>query len=294
MNPKLKCLRLITTQKCNLKCKYCFKEGFLYKENNQIDEDTYDRYLFLVKNLVQFFGFDSIRITGGEPFEYNNINRLVFDIISQFNQLDTAIITNGTEYNKIKEFILSLNQYIHLIRFNISLPTMDSNHYSQLLGENLIENVLSTIYFLKTKKIKFQVNCVVGPWSVDLENVLNYMSEQSIELKLILPILNHCNADIHNYVTKEFSIKHLIQRMSKSGYKYKDNAFWKGDQLIRVLIIPSDWKNYFIKTKTIRFLPDFKVSVFTDKDPVSTYLNPHSFQKSCESFVTKLEGERLP
>lgn len=87
---KVSNLRISITQRCNLNCSYCHREG-------QVDageEMTVSEILKVVK-AGKKLGIDSIKLTGGEPL----LREDVLEIISGIRKLgieDVSMVTNGT------------------------------------------------------------------------------------------------------------------------------------------------------------------------------------------------------
>jgi cyclic pyranopterin phosphate synthase len=85
-------LRLSVTDRCNFRCVYCMDPDFRYMPKQQLL--TLDEYLTLVRACLGL-GITKVRITGGEPTLYPQIN----DLVSELGKLridDLAITTNGS------------------------------------------------------------------------------------------------------------------------------------------------------------------------------------------------------
>jgi len=65
-------LRISITQKCNLKCPYCHKEGQLDSEKELSLEE-----IKRIAKVANEIGIRKIKITGGEPFLRNDIVDIV-------------------------------------------------------------------------------------------------------------------------------------------------------------------------------------------------------------------------
>jgi uncharacterized protein len=116
-NKRLSQLQFVSTQVCNMKCRYCYaSSGTYYKtENNIISFEDYKKVLLII---LEYFplGIDKISFFGGEPLiGFNEIKQFVefaVQYISKCN-LDLpqfGMITNGTLINKeISEFIYRYN-----------------------------------------------------------------------------------------------------------------------------------------------------------------------------------------
>jgi GTP 3',8-cyclase len=69
-------LRISVTDRCNFRCTYCMpEEGMQWLPRSEIL--TFEEIERLARICVERFGFDGIRLTGGEPTVRAHITRLV-------------------------------------------------------------------------------------------------------------------------------------------------------------------------------------------------------------------------
>lgn len=85
-------LRLSVTDRCNFRCVYCMDPDFRYMPKTQLL--TLVEYLRVVR-ICLGLGIEKVRITGGEPTLYPQINVLVA-ALGAMNIHDLAITTNGS------------------------------------------------------------------------------------------------------------------------------------------------------------------------------------------------------
>src|SRR5690349_15808629 len=90
-------LRLSVTDRCNFRCVYCMDPDFRYMPKQQLL--TLEEYL-KVARICLSVGITKIRITGGEPTLYPQINELVHEL-GAMNVPDLAITTNGSLLHKM-------------------------------------------------------------------------------------------------------------------------------------------------------------------------------------------------
>lgn len=119
----IKSLRISITNRCNLKCIYCHREGETLHKNNEMSIDT-------IANIVKAskkFGVNKVKFSGGEPLMRNDFEK----IIKALPELkDISATTNGT----------FLAQRAHdlarsgLNRINISLPSLLPEKYRKVTG----------------------------------------------------------------------------------------------------------------------------------------------------------------
>ena len=69
-------LRISITDRCNLRCAYCMPaEGMAWLPRDEVL--TYEEIARIARVCVERFGFESVRLTGGEPLVRAHVTRLV-------------------------------------------------------------------------------------------------------------------------------------------------------------------------------------------------------------------------
>ena len=85
-------LRISITDRCNFRCSYCMPaEGMVWLDREELL--TYEEQTRVARICVERFGFDSVRITGGEPTVRAHLPRL-FEFLSPLG-VYLAMTTNG-------------------------------------------------------------------------------------------------------------------------------------------------------------------------------------------------------
>jgi cyclic pyranopterin phosphate synthase len=121
-------LRISVTQKCDKHCPYCHREG----ESNPSTVMSVEEIIRIVKIAISF-GVSRVKITGGEPLLRKEIIEIVKDIAELEGLKDLSMTTNGTNLKTLAEDLKKAG----LNRVNISLPTLDSETYHDLMGGDL-------------------------------------------------------------------------------------------------------------------------------------------------------------
>jgi cyclic pyranopterin phosphate synthase len=125
-------LRVAVTQKCNLHCIYCHREGEERNKPDSLAEMTTDEIIRIVRIAVGL-GISKVKITGGEPLMHKDIIEIVKDIANVQGLKDLSMTTNGT-------LLAPLTKDLHLkglMRVNVNLPTLNSEVYNELTGGRL-------------------------------------------------------------------------------------------------------------------------------------------------------------
>ncbi len=130
-NRKITNLRISVTDRCNLNCFYCHKEGIFQRSENELTSDEIKEITTAFKEL----GIKKVKITGGEPLLRNDIVEIV-QKIPKFDEV--SMTTNGI---LLEKYAFDLKES-GLSRVNISLDTLNGEKFKSLTGGD-IEKVFS-------------------------------------------------------------------------------------------------------------------------------------------------------
>jgi len=125
-------LRISLTQRCNLKCVYCHREG--QNPGSALPEMTTDEVLQIARMAVSL-GMTHIKLTGGEPLLRFDIVDIVRGLAAIPGLRDLAMTTNGTRLSVLAQSLREAG----LKRVNINLPSLDPKTYSMVNGGDLNE-----------------------------------------------------------------------------------------------------------------------------------------------------------
>ncbi len=110
-------LRVSITDRCNFRCTYCMpQEGMPWLERDQLL--TYEEQARIVRVGVERFGFESVRITGGEPTVRAHLPRLIAMLAPL--GIDIAMTTNGVKLPEMAHDLADAG----LRRINVSLDSL--------------------------------------------------------------------------------------------------------------------------------------------------------------------------
>lgn len=132
-------LRISVTQRCNLHCPYCHREGQEKKPDDSSSEMTAAEIIRLVRIAIRL-GIQRIKLTGGEPLLRRDILDIVEGIAGLEGLQDLSMTTNGTLLAAMAKDLRARG----LTRLNVSLPSLSENVYGRLMGCNL-QDVLKGI-----------------------------------------------------------------------------------------------------------------------------------------------------
>jgi cyclic pyranopterin phosphate synthase len=134
-------LRISITQRCNLRCDYCHKEGeeIAACSKGTAEEMTVEEIVRIARIAVSL-GIARIKLTGGEPLMRKDLCEIVKGIAAIPDLKDLSMTTNGTMLGFQAQELRACG----LRRVNISLPTLNAETYNKLT-EGRIENALNGV-----------------------------------------------------------------------------------------------------------------------------------------------------
>ncbi len=137
-------LRISVTDRCNFRCTYCMpEEGLVWLPRSEVL--TFEEFERIARICADRFGFDGVRLTGGEPTLRAHIADLVRRLAAirrpDGSPLDVAMTTNGATLRKLAPSLRAAG----LARLNISLDTLDRAKFEQMTRRDELEHVLDGI-----------------------------------------------------------------------------------------------------------------------------------------------------
>ncbi len=148
-------LRISITDRCNFRCQYCMpEEGMKWLPRNELL--TYEELTRVAAVCVERFGFDSIRITGGEPTVRAHLPVLVQRLAAL--GVDLAMTTNGATLTHQAGDLARAG----LRRINISCDSLQRERFAGITRRDALEQVLAGIDAALVAGLDpVKVNCVV-------------------------------------------------------------------------------------------------------------------------------------
>jgi cyclic pyranopterin phosphate synthase len=131
-------LRISVTDRCNFRCTYCMPvEGMVWQPRDELL--TFEEIERLARLMVERYGVDSIRLTGGEPTVRAHLPRLVSMLAGL--EVDLAMTTNGTSLPALAAPLRDAG----LRRVNISLDSLRNDRFEELTRRDELPRVLEGI-----------------------------------------------------------------------------------------------------------------------------------------------------
>ena len=227
-----KYLRVIVSERCNLKCVYCHHEG---RVDALIGEKIADNHLFDLKELLNQAvdcGYTKIKISGGEPLLFPNVLQICNAFQDKFD--DIGFTSNGTkimelqpEFERIKGSKLS---------FNITLNSIDPKKYQEITGMDTLAEVKEGIEYLVDNGFKVKINTVITSKNVDdIESLIAYAARLGISIKLL--DLFSIGAELEDF--QHVSIAEIKSRIM-TLYRKQESDFTQINDYICVNVLNTD------------------------------------------------------
>jgi cyclic pyranopterin phosphate synthase len=135
---RVKDLRVSITDRCNFRCAYCMpEEGMQWLPREELL--TYEEIARIARVCVERFGFEAIRVTGGEPLVRAHVTRLV-QLLAPLG-VDIAMTTNGVRLPELAHDLADAG----LRRINVSLDSLQRERFFALTKRDELERVLAGI-----------------------------------------------------------------------------------------------------------------------------------------------------
>jgi len=152
---QVKDLRISITDRCNFRCTYCMpEEGMQWLAREELL--TYEEQARIARVCVERFGFEAIRITGGEPTVRAHLPRLI-GMLAPLG-VDLAMTTNGTKLAEMAHDLAAAG----LRRINVSLDSLRPDVFFELTRRDELARVIGGIdAALDAGLDPVKVNCVV-------------------------------------------------------------------------------------------------------------------------------------
>ena len=150
-------LRVSVTEKCSLRCTYCMPEAGLPAIPRH-DLLTPAEIARLVGIGVRDLGITDIRFTGGEPLMRNDLAEIIGLSAAVAGGASVSMTTNGIGLDKRIDELVAAG----LTRLNISLDTVDRDHFARLTRRDRLPSVFAGIEAAKAAGITpLKINAVL-------------------------------------------------------------------------------------------------------------------------------------
>jgi len=305
---KIRGLHIDVTNRCNLRCEYCF---FFEEETDRkavAKEEPKELTLSEIKTVIDdavYHGCGLVTLSGGEPF----LRKDIFEIIEHGPVLKT-ILTNGTLLSdpKIFEFLKKTKKI-----FEVRVSLDGFHGHDQVRRGSLSQEIINNFFKIsKETKVSLSVNTVVTSKNIDeIEKLYDLLSSLKIyQWRIDLPFLRGRYLKAKSKLSVSVSqygrvVRKLIGRYVKEKPSFKLEIF----NVFRAEMLEKDWANffsfdleahpcgYYLGSFTIHcdgsvgLCPTLPIEFGNIREkPLCYVINDKPFQKFCKIRVRNIKG----
>lgn len=230
--------RISVTQRCNLECPYCHREGQPTSGNEMMPSE-----IARLARVASELGASNIKLTGGEPL----IRKDIVEIVRLLNEIRTikeiSMVTNGTLLTSSLASSLRKNG---LARININIPSVQARIYKKLTGGRLQDALEGVRAALSAGLFPVKVNMLVLRDVNDdqVDSMLDFCNKTGVTLQIIE--LEPLNLDEEYYSRHHLLLDDIEKRISAQAQKVEVRHSMHG--------------------RKVYFLPDTKVEIVRPVD----------------------------
>jgi len=270
---------IITSLLCNQKCPYCFfyKTNSLYTKNYLNIKDFSTKINKILEKIYEKDNFYDIRFFWAEQLLNDDIDNLIYNIISKLNKnkkiniyLNTNLTVNIWKLESIINKLSELSNNWYNINFEIIITFSSLEQYFMDLRWININNyikLLSNVKYLSNLKNRsnninnLSIN-IINNYVIDIKKILKYEITNNDIIKDIETIKKMINIKYfnilplaYNYIWEDKEIKHFEQILKKiKEYNNKN----------KILANPNEYFEQYIDVNNKYYVPLYPWNVIVD------------------------------
>ncbi len=267
-------LRISVTERCNLECSFCHREGVTESSPKEMTPEEIARVTKLAVN----HGVSKVKLTGGEPLVREDIDKIVRQLSQIKGINDLAMTTNGTLLAQKAESL----RHSGLQRVNINFPSLKPLKYCEITGGNNLDDLLSGLNAaIKVGFHPIKLNMVMLKGLNDYE--VNDMISFSRQMGVILQLIELEPVNIENsFYTKYYrSLTDIESQLKKEAISVKIRHSMQNRKVYSLtgvaveLVAPLENSSFCLKCTRLRITSDgkFKPCLMRD-DNLVDFLTP--------------------
>ncbi|MFP4517171.1 MAG: GTP 3',8-cyclase MoaA [Desulfovibrionales bacterium] len=174
-------MRISVTDRCNLRCFYCWPKKFVRFIPHE-DILTYEEILRLIR-IGMSLGVDKVRLTGGEPFARKDFLGFLEQAVALNSGLDLRLTTNATMLRGKAAVLKDMG----VKRLNISLDTLDRKKFERITGRDEHPLVIAAIDECLAQGLDIKINAVAmkGVNDDEVNDFLDLAATKSLDVRFI-------------------------------------------------------------------------------------------------------------
>lgn len=208
-------LRLSVTQRCDLACSHCHKEG---QSESIVEMDPGEIETFV--GIAASLGVRKVKLTGGEPL----LRRDILEIVSRISPLvdEVSLTTNGSRLASMAASLRSAG----LRRVNVSLHTLDPDLYAAICGMDLSGQVVDGISAaVRAGLYPVKVNMVVlkDTNETHIDPMIDFCARSGAILQLIEFETDRQSSNGTQFTERFYSLGPIEERLARQSLETSFN-----------------------------------------------------------------------
>jgi cyclic pyranopterin phosphate synthase len=202
-------MRISITQKCNLDCIYCHREGVFGESRREMTPREIERIVRIGSEL----GVKRVKITGGEPLIRDDVCEVVEGIAGVEGIEEVSMTTNGVLLQGYAERLKNAG----LKRVNVSLDTLKPEVFSNITRGGRLDRVIAGIdesVRVGLNPVKLNMVVMRGINDAEIHDMIQKYSRGGVVLQLI-ELVDTDEAFFHKYFYDLDSIEEKIANKAK-------------------------------------------------------------------------------
>jgi cyclic pyranopterin phosphate synthase len=200
-------LRISLLDTCNFACVYCTDDDYITHQKKQQFLDT-DELLGIVFKLQESLSLQSIRLTGGEPLLYPNLEKVIFGL-TDLGISEIKMTSNGFLLAKKADALKAAG----LKEINISLDAAQENSFFKMTRRDKLKDVKIGIDAALNAGLKVKLNAVImkGKNEDQIIPLLQYAKSKDIAIRFLEVMeMGHLHQQKENFLFSQKEILNLI------------------------------------------------------------------------------------
>ncbi|MDI6639606.1 MAG: GTP 3',8-cyclase MoaA [Methanocellales archaeon] len=170
-------MRISVTQRCNLDCFYCHKEG-----QNPSKKEMTPSEIEKIIAVGDKIGIKKLKLTGGEPLLREDICEIVQRASDHMK--DISMTTNGILLDRYAADLKGVG----LRRVNVSFDTLDSEKYKIITGRDRLSQAVAGVNAAVANgltPVKLNMVVMKGVNDDEIKEMIHFAGEKNVILQLI-------------------------------------------------------------------------------------------------------------
>ena len=214
-------LRISVTQRCNLNCPYCHREGETLSDTDSFRGEMTAQEIVQLAKIAVGLSISRIKLTGGEPLLRKDILEIVEGIANLRGLKDLSMTTNGVHL----AFLAKDLKQKGLMRVNVSIPSLNTKAYHILMGGELGEvlNGIKAAVDIGLHPVKLNMLVLKGVNENEIERMVGFAERSGTILQLIE--LEPVNVSPDYYEQHHFDLDAIQKQLKEHAFKVETRKY---------------------------------------------------------------------